>query len=142
MASKPGFHHCPGISLADTYLLAMRCPVYRRRDFHLGFRTELETPVGDVKGTDVGSESTGDRRNSVSRRKAAAFNRWHEPDDARVPRPDLWAAGGEIPPADPAALRKRSDKIRSGEAQGDERKRTADDVSESAEVSSKPSGFR
>ena len=29
--------------MEDTYLLAMRCPVYRRRDSHLGFRTELET---------------------------------------------------------------------------------------------------
>ena len=50
MASKPGFHHCSGINVADTYLLAMWCPVYRRRDFHLGFRTELETLVGDAKG--------------------------------------------------------------------------------------------
>ena len=33
-----------------TYLLAMRCPVYRRRDSHPGFRTELENLVGDAKG--------------------------------------------------------------------------------------------
>src|SRR5216684_7379436 len=39
--------------------------------------------------TDVGSEPTGNRRSSNSRRKAAAFVRWHEPDDARVSRPDL-----------------------------------------------------
>src|ERR1700738_2603215 len=32
----------------------------------------------------VGSEPTGNRRSSNSRRKAAAFVRWHEPDDARV----------------------------------------------------------
>src|SRR6202045_2476609 len=37
----------------------------------------------------VGSEPTGNRRSSNSRRKAAAFVRWHEPDDARVSRPDL-----------------------------------------------------
>ena len=36
--------------MTATYLLAMRRPVYRRRDFHLGFRTEPETLVGDVKG--------------------------------------------------------------------------------------------
>jgi hypothetical protein len=39
--------------------------------------------------TDVGSEPTGNRRSSNSRREAAAFVRWHEPDDARVSRPDL-----------------------------------------------------
>jgi hypothetical protein len=36
--------------MAETYLLAMRCPVCRRRDSHLGFRTELENLVGDAKG--------------------------------------------------------------------------------------------
>jgi hypothetical protein len=33
-----------------TYLLAMWCPVCRRRDSHLGFRTELENLAGDAKG--------------------------------------------------------------------------------------------
>src|SRR5258708_17856312 len=37
----------------------------------------------------VGSEPTGNRRSSNSRRNAAAFVRWHEPDDARVSSPDL-----------------------------------------------------
>jgi hypothetical protein len=37
----------------------------------------------------VGSEPTGNRRSSNSRLKAAAFVRWHEPDDARVSSPDL-----------------------------------------------------
>ena len=36
--------------MAETYLLAMRCPVYRRRDSNLGFRAELENLVGDGKG--------------------------------------------------------------------------------------------
>jgi len=40
----------PGKSMAATYLLAMRCPVYRRRDSHSGFLTELVNLVGDVKG--------------------------------------------------------------------------------------------
>src|SRR3979490_882319 len=39
--------------------------------------------------TDVGSEPTGNRRSSNSRREAAAFVRWHEPDDARVSSPDV-----------------------------------------------------
>jgi hypothetical protein len=113
--------------VAETSLLATRCPVYRRHDSHLGSRTELENLSGDAKGkgtssetvrpkvpmrrvgadcsviarkrgnargakgavTDVGSEPTGNRRNSNSRREAAAFVRWHEPDDARVSSPDL-----------------------------------------------------
>ena len=33
--------------------------------------------------------STGDRMNLSVLAKAAAFNEWHEPDEARVSRPDL-----------------------------------------------------
>lgn len=36
--------------MAETYLLAMRCPVYRRRESHPGFGTELENLTGDAKG--------------------------------------------------------------------------------------------
>ena len=36
--------------MAETYLLAIRCPVCRRRDFHSGFRTELENLTDDAKG--------------------------------------------------------------------------------------------
>ena len=32
-----------------TYLLAMRCPVYRQRDIHLCFDTELENWIGGGK---------------------------------------------------------------------------------------------
>ena len=39
--------------MAVTYLLAMRCPVYRRRDSHSGFRTERENLAGDAKGKDT-----------------------------------------------------------------------------------------
>ena len=35
--------------MAETYLLAIRCPVYRRRDSHLGSCMELENLVGDAK---------------------------------------------------------------------------------------------
>ena len=36
--------------MEEAYLLAMRCPVYRRRDSNLGFRAELESLAGDGKG--------------------------------------------------------------------------------------------
>src|SRR6201984_1835660 len=48
--SKPEWPACSGSSMEGAYLLAMRCPVYRRRDSHPGFRTELENLVGDAKG--------------------------------------------------------------------------------------------
>ena len=35
--SKLGFHYYFRKSMAGTYQLAMRCPVYRRRDSNLGF---------------------------------------------------------------------------------------------------------
>ena len=47
---KTGESLCPGKSMAGTYLLAMRCPVYRRRESHPGFRTEHENLAGDGKG--------------------------------------------------------------------------------------------
>jgi hypothetical protein len=43
--------------MAGTYLLAMRCPVCRKRDSHLGFCTELENLVGDVKGKGASGET-------------------------------------------------------------------------------------
>ena len=110
--------------MADTYLLATRCPVYRRREFHLGSRTELENLAGDGKGKGTSGDhreaestdapdrgglprssvegsvmelerrgqviavepgSTGNAgRSPIVQRKAVAFVRWHEPDDARV----------------------------------------------------------
>ena len=39
-----------GISMEETYLLAMQCPVYKRRESHSGICTELENLIGDVKG--------------------------------------------------------------------------------------------
>jgi hypothetical protein len=39
--------------------------------------------------THVGIESTGNRRNSMSQRKAAAFMGWHEPCDRRRSSTDL-----------------------------------------------------
>src|SRR3954454_1940482 len=120
---EPGLHHCSGMSMEDTCLLAMRCPVYRRRDPDPGFRTELETLVGDGKGKGTsggptrpkvlmrrpgldcsivvmkrgnarGAKGAGHPRRDRqgqratggtqwSRRKAAAFRGWHEPDKSR-----------------------------------------------------------
>ena len=43
--------------MADTYLRAMRCPVYRQRESHLGFRTELENLADDAKGKGTSGRS-------------------------------------------------------------------------------------
>jgi len=43
--------------MAATYLLAMRCPVFRGRDPHLGFRTELENLFSDAKGKGTSGEN-------------------------------------------------------------------------------------
>jgi hypothetical protein len=48
---------CPGKSMAETYVLAMRCPVYRRRESHPGFRTELENLASDDKGKGASGSS-------------------------------------------------------------------------------------
>ena len=42
--------------MAGTYLLAMRCPVYRRRDSHSGSCMELENLLGDAKGKGTNGE--------------------------------------------------------------------------------------
>ena len=47
---KTGAPACSGNSMEETYLLAMRCPVYRRRDSNPGFRAELENLVGSGEG--------------------------------------------------------------------------------------------
>jgi hypothetical protein len=47
------------MSMAATYLLAMRCPVFRGRDPHLGFRTELENLCSDAKGKGTRAETQG-----------------------------------------------------------------------------------
>ena len=48
--------------MAATYLLAMWCPVCRRRDSHLGSRMELENLAGDAKG----KGTSGDNREAKS----------------------------------------------------------------------------
>src|SRR5256885_1689148 len=65
MTSKPGSLHCPGMSRTLTYLLVLRCPVYRGRDSPLGLRTELENLGGDAKGK---GSSGGPARPKVPKR--------------------------------------------------------------------------
>jgi hypothetical protein len=48
---------CPGKSMAETYVLAMRCPAYRWRESHPGFRTELENLACDDKGKGASGSS-------------------------------------------------------------------------------------
>ena len=54
--------------MAITYLLAMRCPVCRRRDSHSGFRAELENLDGDAKGKGAsGSNREAESTNAPAR---------------------------------------------------------------------------
>ena len=69
MTSKSGSPWGPGKSMAATYLLAMRCPVYRRRDSNLGFGRELENLLGDGKGKGTSGSIV---RPNVPRRPAGA----------------------------------------------------------------------
>src|SRR5450759_1794638 len=59
MASKPGSSPCSGKGMEETYILAMRCPVYRRRESIPGFRTELENLAVDGKGKAQAYEPRG-----------------------------------------------------------------------------------
>ena len=141
MAPKPGSPPCPGSSMEDTYLPSMRGPAFRRHDSYPGFRTELESLVGDDKGKSTSGRTTrlkvpmyqpeshcsiiARKRSNVRRAKGAGHPRqegvngqpeellpwrkpggassgWHEPDESRDSRPDLWEARGEIPWAYPA----------------------------------------
>ena len=54
--------------MAETYLLATRCPVYRRHDAHLGSRTELENLSGDAKGKGTSSENCEDESTDAAGR--------------------------------------------------------------------------
>jgi hypothetical protein len=67
--SKPGRVRCSGISMAGTCLLAMRCPVYRRRDSNSGSHAELENLNGDAKGKGTSGDPA---RLKVPMRRAGA----------------------------------------------------------------------
>jgi hypothetical protein len=62
---ETGIHDWPGTSMEGTYLLIMRWPVHRRRDFSSGFRMELENLISDVNGNGT---SGGPARPKVRRR--------------------------------------------------------------------------
>ena len=53
--------------------------------------------------THVRMESTGYRMSSLSGGSRQASLGWHEPDEARASRPDLWGPRGESPRGYPAA---------------------------------------
>jgi len=59
MTSKLGTQTLPRMSMADTYLLAMWCPVYRRRDSNLGLGTELGNSSCNVKGNPISAKHEG-----------------------------------------------------------------------------------
>ena len=69
LASKPERPRSSGKSMADTWLLAMRCPGYRWRDSSLGSGTELENLLGGAKGKGT---SGGPARPKVPKRRAGA----------------------------------------------------------------------
>ena len=60
--SEPELPARAGKSTEDAYLLAVRCPVYRRRDSSPGFRTELENLGGDAKREKVQVEDPRGRK--------------------------------------------------------------------------------
>src|SRR6267142_728719 len=68
-ASELELYYCSRKSVAETYLLATRCPVYRRHDSRSGSRTELENLSGDAKGKGTSSETA---RPKVPMRRAGA----------------------------------------------------------------------
>jgi hypothetical protein len=61
--SKPGSLTYPGSSAAETYLLAVWCPVYRRHDSHSGLDAELGNSACDAKRKPYKCDS---RRGKVS----------------------------------------------------------------------------
>ena len=61
-----------------SYLLSMRRPVWRRRDSHSGFRTELENLIGDVKR----KGTSGSNREAESTDAPARGGLLHSSDEA------------------------------------------------------------
>src|SRR5215471_3036322 len=88
---KTGAPPLSGMSMAVTYLLAMRCPVYRQRDFHLGFDTELENLIGGGKGKGT---SGNPARPKVPKRRSGA-----DSSVVAVKRGNSRGAKGGRPPA-------------------------------------------
>ena len=66
------------------------CPVYRRHDSYLGFRTELENRVGDAKGKGASGEPTRPKV-PMHRSGAHCFVRAMKRGNAR------WSKGGRPP---------------------------------------------
>jgi hypothetical protein len=96
--------------MAETYLLAMRGPVQRRRDSNPGFRTELENLTGDGKGKSTsgsparlkvpkhwpGSHCSivAKKRSNVRGAKGAGHSRCHQTESTGNRRNSWMAAEG------------------------------------------------
>jgi hypothetical protein len=77
MASEPGLHHGPGMSLGDTRLLPRRCPAYRQHEPSPGFRTEHvkarpDTAAGSGRRREGGLQAAKTVRSRVPSRGALA----------------------------------------------------------------------
>ena len=74
-----------GSSIATLVFLSM-CAAFIAIPLYViivtSFKTMQQITLGEI-------ESKGNRRNSLSCRKAAAFQGWHEPDESRDSRPAL-----------------------------------------------------
>src|SRR6202007_3451604 len=69
MTSKLGLHSYSRKNMARTYLLAMWCPVQRRRESHAGSCTELENLADDAKGKGTSGDPA---RPKVPKRRSGA----------------------------------------------------------------------
>jgi hypothetical protein len=67
---KTGAPPLSGKSMVVTYLLPMRCPVYKQRDFHLGFDRELENLIGGATPPSTGAVSGAGAARKLSRSKS------------------------------------------------------------------------
>src|SRR6516225_11233452 len=95
-ASELELHYCSRKSVAETYLLATRCPVYRRHDSHLGSCMELENLSGDAKGISAAAPSAPSRRPATAKREAVS------PAESRAGR--VGSTAFRIPAAEAPAL--------------------------------------
>jgi hypothetical protein len=59
--------------MAGTYLLAVRCPVQRRRESSPGFRAELENLAGDGKGKAQVDEPRGRKYRCAAQGRTAPY---------------------------------------------------------------------
>src|SRR6266851_1463038 len=89
MTSKPGPELCPGRSLGDTRLLPRRCPAYRQHEPGQGSYAErAKVSSRNWRQGAFTSFLPGASAEKLRLPNCLTTER-HEPDDARVSRPDL-----------------------------------------------------